>query len=89
MTARSLTYEEELELLDVELATRHVAQRSTGLIRLPKMAPKPEPPPEFWTQEASSLGAAVVSAKAAAESALRKFAEDRRFGRKPKTEVVP
>ncbi len=89
MTARSLTYEEELELLDVELATRHVAQRSTGLIRLPKMAPKPEPPPEFWTRAESSMDVPLVTAKAAAQAVLKKFAEDRRFGRKPKTEVVP
>lgn len=71
-------------MVQAELRRRHVAQQASGLILLPIRDPKPVPPPEFWTQESPTMSAPLVSAKAAALATLKQFAQDRRFGRKPK-----
>ncbi len=71
---------ELLAAIEEELAKRHVAQRATGLVRLPRRSPKPEPPPEFWTQGADAMAAALEDPVAQAAARLRQMMKDRRYG---------
>lgn len=79
--------EEQLVLIRAELARRHVASRSTGLIRLPRRLPKPEPPPEFWTQGEDAMAAELRDPMAQAAAKLREMLKNRRYEITPHAET--
>lgn len=67
-------------LVEEELAKRHVAQQMSGLVLLPAMTPKPEPPAEFWTQASTTLAAALRSPTADAAARIRAIMRAKRYG---------
>lgn len=72
---------EALALIEEELRRRHVESRTQGIVRLPRMLPKPVPPPEFWTRSEDSMGAPLRSPVADAVAELRALMRARRFGK--------
>ena len=69
---------EALVLIEAELRQRHVESRSQGIVRLPRMLPKPVPPAEFWTRTESAMGAPLTSARAEAMAKVQAFMRQRR-----------
>jgi len=66
----------ELELRRREAARRGVA-RLEGIVLLPAMTPKPEPPADFWAV-GEGPSARVPSARSVAEARLRELMREKR-----------
>jgi hypothetical protein len=81
----AITKDADLEEIETELRARHAAQRSTGIIMLPPMRPKPVPPPEFWTQEADTMTAPRLTEVEIAAQRIRAMMRARKFGSPPPT----
>ena len=71
---------ELMVVIEEELAKRHVASRSTGLIRLPRRAGKPVPPPEFWTQGEDTMAVELRHPTLEAAATLRAIMKARKAG---------
>lgn len=75
-----VTEEEALVLIEDELRRRHVSQRSQGIVRLPRMLAKPEPPADFWTRPEAAMGAPLRVPVQDAVDRLRRMMRAKRVG---------
>lgn len=78
------TESEALNLIEAEQRRRQAARRGVarleGIVLLPAMTPKPEPPPGFWA-EGEGPAARVPSAREVAEARLLELMREKRATR--------
>lgn len=72
------TPEEILTDIEAELRAREETEQLGGLILLPDLLPKPQPPPEFWDEGEGPDAVKPPTAKEAATAALRALMIERR-----------